>query len=67
MKKFLKDNWFLILIIVYVLFPLDLIPDAIPVFGNIDEGMVLLIELIRRLRGRPPQPVNEIEKRVIKD
>jgi uncharacterized membrane protein YkvA (DUF1232 family) len=47
--KFLKKNFLLIFIIIYMLSPLDFIPEAIlGPLGFGDDISLLLIELIRR-------------------
>ena len=53
MKKgnFFTKNWILLLVIVYILSPLDLLPDTIPVLGSLDDIMLLVVELIRRYRA----------------
>jgi uncharacterized membrane protein YkvA (DUF1232 family) len=49
MKKFIKENWLLIFAIIYLLSPIDLIPDIIPLFGMGDDASLVIIELIRRI------------------
>lgn len=48
MKEFLKKNWLLVVALVYVLLPVDLIPDVIPVLGETDDAAIVLFEIIRR-------------------
>jgi len=48
LNKFLKENWLMILAIVYVFFPLDIIPDAVPILGSTDDALLLLLDLIKR-------------------
>ncbi len=48
MKEFFKENWRLVFILLYVLSPLDIFPDDIPLIGQIDDAGVVLAELIRR-------------------
>lgn len=48
MKKFLKENWFIILAALYVLSPLDFLPDVIPGIGQIDDAGVVFAEILRR-------------------
>lgn len=49
--RFLEQNWITILAMVYVLSPVDLIPEAfIPVVGIADDAVVVLLELIRKWR-----------------
>jgi len=47
-KSFLKANWMLIVALIYLIFPIDFIPDIIPVVGMFDDAGLLVIELIRR-------------------
>jgi len=39
----------LLLVLGYILFPVDIIPEAIPLLGVSDDTALLLLELIRRL------------------
>lgn len=52
MRKFFKENWLIILSILYLVFPLDFIPDFTPWVGFGDDiGVVILnifINLIKR-------------------
>lgn len=48
MKEFLKKNIVLIFAIIYLLFPIDLIPDSLPLIGIIDDTSLLVIDLIKR-------------------
>ena len=47
-KTFFEKNWLLILGIVYLILPVDLIPDAIPVLGSLDDAALLIINLIQK-------------------
>lgn len=47
-KTFFEKNWLLILAIAYLILPIDLIPDAIPVLGNLDDSALLIINLIQK-------------------
>jgi len=47
-KNFLKKYWADILVILYLLMPLDIIPDSIPFLGNIDDVFFLILDLVRR-------------------
>lgn len=47
-KNFLSKNWFFIIIAIYVLVPLDLVPDSLPFIGNLDDTGLLVVEIIRR-------------------
>jgi len=47
--RFIEQNWITILAMVYVLSPIDFIPEAfIPVIGIADDAVVVLLELIRK-------------------
>jgi uncharacterized membrane protein YkvA (DUF1232 family) len=46
-KKFLKKHWLLILGLIYIVSPLDLLPEAIfPGVGYVDDAFVLGLELV---------------------
>lgn len=45
--KFAKDNFLLIFAIVYLLIPIDLLPDIIPVLGYGDDVVILAAGLLR--------------------
>jgi uncharacterized membrane protein YkvA (DUF1232 family) len=46
---FMKENWPSLLALIYVLSPIDLIPEAlIPVVGYADDVVIVGIELFRR-------------------
>lgn len=45
---FLEKNWLLIVAIVYLILPIDLIPDAIPILGSLDDAALLIINLIQK-------------------
>lgn len=47
-KAFLKDNWIPIFAILYLVVPVDLIPDFLPVVGKLDDTSIFIIDLIRR-------------------
>lgn len=48
MKKFLKENWLLVFAVLYVLSPIDVLPDQIPLIGQTDDAMLVLAELLRK-------------------
>lgn len=51
LRRFINQNWTTILAVIYVLSPIDLIPEAfIPVAGIADDAVVVLLELIRKWR-----------------
>ena len=47
MKKFLKRYWLFILAIIYIFIPTDLVPDAIPLLGGLDDSTLVILGLIR--------------------
>ncbi|MBN1374256.1 DUF1232 domain-containing protein [Candidatus Dojkabacteria bacterium] len=47
-KNFLKENWLLIVAIIYLIWPLDIIPDFTPFVGQTDDSVLFAIELFRR-------------------
>ena len=50
MKDFLKKNWFLVVALIYLLSPVDFIPDVIPALGASDDVLVLLATLFIKYR-----------------
>lgn len=46
-KSFLAQHWLLVIAIIYLLLPVDLIPDTIPVIGLLDDAGLLLIQLLQ--------------------
>lgn len=46
-KSFLAQHWLLLVAIIYLLLPVDLVPDTIPVLGLLDDAGVLLIQLLQ--------------------
>ena len=46
LKQFLKKNWLLIAAIIYVLSPIDIIPDFLGPLGYSDDALVLILTLI---------------------
>lgn len=48
MKRFLKDNWLLVVAVIYVLLPIDIIPDWLLPIGFVDDLGVLLATLLWR-------------------
>lgn len=45
-KVFLRENWMLIVAILYLMFPVDILPDIIPVLGVGDDALVLIGSLL---------------------
>ena len=50
-KEFAKDNWYLLFALAYLISPLDFLPDDLPLIGNVDDAIVLLIEAVRRYQS----------------
>ena len=49
-KSFFQENWLLILVLLYIILPVDLIPDRTPVVGTLDDGALLLLNIILEYR-----------------
>jgi len=47
MKNFFARKWPYIFVILYILFPIDLIPDALPILGNVDDSVLLIASLLK--------------------
>lgn len=47
MKKFFKKYWLFLIAIIYILIPIDLIPDVIPFFGGLDDSTLIILGIIR--------------------
>ncbi len=45
-KEFIKKHWLTIFTLTYIISPIDLIPDMLAPIGLLDDGGVLLIEII---------------------
>ena len=45
-KGFLKENWMLIAAVIYLMFPVDILPDIVPVLGVGDDALVLIGSLL---------------------
>ena len=52
-----------ILALLYLVLPLDLIPDAIPILGWLDDGIVLLLLLKLAYRLLPPALYTQLRAR----
>ena len=46
MKKFIRENWILFASLVYLLSPIDLVPDFIAGLGLIDDATVVVTSII---------------------
>lgn len=68
--KFIKNNFWLIFSVVYILSPIDFIPEfLLPIVGPfiiVDDATVLIFSLYRRYRRYIDQ-VNESEQKKIPD
>lgn len=55
MKVFLKQNWPFILLVLYFIFPIDIIPDFLaPIIGPVaytDDALVAVILLLKQYIG----------------
>jgi len=49
-RSFFQENWLLILVLLYIILPVDLIPDRTPVVGTLDDGALLLLNIILEYR-----------------
>lgn len=47
-KSFIKENWLLILALVYVISPIDFIPDVLLPAGFGDDLLVILVALAKK-------------------
>jgi len=47
LKEFLKDRCIIIVALIYLILPIDIVSDAIPMLGNVDDFTVLLAGLIK--------------------
>jgi uncharacterized membrane protein YkvA (DUF1232 family) len=54
-----RDRLVLLALLAYLLFPIDLVPDFVPVAGALDDAIVIIWGLRRVLRGAGPQAVAE--------
>ena len=45
---FLKKYWIFILAIIYILLPVDLVPDVIPFFGGMDDSTMVILGLVKQ-------------------
>ncbi len=50
----------LVLLVAYLLSPIDLVPDFIPVAGQLDDALVAGLALRLALRGAPPGLIEEL-------
>ncbi|KKR06039.1 MAG: hypothetical protein UT34_C0001G0079 [candidate division WS6 bacterium GW2011_GWF2_39_15] len=45
---FFKNNWLLFLAIIYVISPIDILPDSLPLIGNLDDSALLVLEVVKQ-------------------
>ena len=45
-KNFFEENWLFIVVIIYIILPVDLIPDSIPLLGTLDDAGLLIVKLL---------------------
>jgi uncharacterized membrane protein YkvA (DUF1232 family) len=50
--------------VAYVLSPVDLIPDFIPVLGHVDDALILPLLIFIALRSVPKELVDEVRVKV---
>lgn len=55
-----RDKWVLAAVAAYLLSPVDLIPDAIPVIGQIDDLSIAVLGLRHLLRAAGPRVVKDL-------
>ena len=67
LKRLLQDErvprrakWPLLLLVPYLASPIDLIPDFIPVFGQLDDAVLVALALRRVIRIAGPSVVTEL-------
>lgn len=61
------SKWLLGLAVAYVLMPFDLIPDFIPVLGQLDELVIVPLLVIAALKFIPQEVIAECRKQVAKE
>ena len=52
-------KWLLVGVVAYLAFPFDLIPDFIPVLGQLDDALVVALALRALVRGAGPELLAE--------
>lgn len=62
--KLLKRS--LIGVIIYVISPIDILPDVLPVLGQLDDIWLIVAVLEWIKSNLPPQVIDEIDGKVIK-
>lgn len=46
--EFVKKKWPILVALLYLILPIDIISDAIPFVGNVDDSIVLLAGVIKQ-------------------
>jgi len=46
--EFLKKKWAIVIALLYLILPVDLVADAIPLLGTIDDSVVLFAGLVKQ-------------------
>ncbi len=69
-RMVLQDNrtpklakWLLGIAVAYALSPIDLIPDFIPVFGHLDDLVILPLLIITAVKLTPPSVIEDCRVR----
>ena len=70
MRRFFKDNWALLLAMLYVLVPIDILPDFLPGLGWTDDlGALVLafvIKFLQHLQREKQKKKDIIDGEVVK-
>lgn len=68
MKKFLKENWILVVSAIYLLSPIDFIPEMLTgPLGLIDDGGLLLVLIAKALWGYYRSTIKNNKLQITKD
>ena len=52
-KDYLTSIAIALVVTAYVVSPVDLVPDVVPAVGTVDDGIVVLIGLLREILRKP--------------
>jgi uncharacterized membrane protein YkvA (DUF1232 family) len=66
-KKPLLGKVFLGMAVGYFFLPLDIVPDFIPIFGHLDDAVIIPALIFMTLRLIPPSIIKEYREEVIHD
>lgn len=67
-KNFFQEYWLLLLVLIYLILPIDLIPDSIPFVGTLDDAGLLLVYLLeayskwKRNSGEKDIPSSDVKE-----